>query len=372
MYLQEKVNEYYLGASIYEAMEVWSLPKNKKHMLEEVCGNGKYFAQIKKDGNWYQYSKSTTGVAYLFSRGESTKTGLPVECMDKVPHIRKAFECLPNDTVLVGEIYYPGQTTNEVRSIMACISKKAVDRQKEKGNIHFYLHDIIRFDGVDITDMKAYDRYQKLVEVVNQYNLLSNEIELAEIIEENIYDACCAALSNGEEGAVLKLRTAPYYEGKKPAWSMIKVKERDTADVVCMGFNDATINYNGKEIETWQYWVNPDSGEKYPIGAYYDKFITEEECMFYAPVTKPHYHGWKTAIRLGVYKNEELIEIGTVSSGLSDDLCIQITNTPEDYIGKVVECECMQKTGGTLRHPRFIRFRDDKNARSCTFESIFN
>ena len=50
-------------------MKFWSLPKNKVHMIEEICENGEYFGQTKKDGNWYQFSKAADGTPYLFSRG---------------------------------------------------------------------------------------------------------------------------------------------------------------------------------------------------------------------------------------------------------------------------------------------------------------
>ena len=195
---------------------------------------------------------------------------------------------------------------------------------------------------------------------------------MAEIIEEDIYAFGCAALAKGEEGIVLKLKTAPYAEGKRPAWSMIKFKEVDTADVICIGFEDATIRYEGSELQTWKYWMNPDSMEMYPIGNYYKESIEEEICMFYMPVTKGHYYGWKTSIKLGVYKGVDLIEIGTVSSGVTEDMSADFAKNPDKYINRVIECECMRKTESALRHPRFMRFRDDKKPTSCTFESVFN
>lgn len=77
MFEQSKIDKLYPGAKIYGAMKFWSLPKNKIHMIEEMCGNGDYFGQTKKDGNWYEFSKAEDGTPYLFSRGISVKTGLP-------------------------------------------------------------------------------------------------------------------------------------------------------------------------------------------------------------------------------------------------------------------------------------------------------
>jgi ATP-dependent DNA ligase len=372
MYSQELVDKFYPGATIFEAMEVWKLPKHKKDRLEKICNEGKYFAQLKKDGNWYEFNKTAAGVCYLFSRGTSVKTNLPVESIHNVPHLSRIFKTLPNDTVLIGEIYYPNQDTNAVRSIMGCLPKKAVERQKDAGYIHFYLHDILKLNGEILTSQGAYQRYNILQEVISSTIGDNPFVEVAPIVTENIYNFVIEAFANQEEGTVLKLKTGEYAEGKRPAWSMIKVKKEDTVDVVCMGFEDPTIRYEGQELKTWQYWVNPDSGKMYPLGNYYDKYIEEEVCMFYAPVTKPFYFGWKTSLQIGVYKNNVLTSIGTVSSGLTDELKEDLSKNPDQYIGRTIECQCMEITKDSLRHPIFLRFRNDKQPTSCTFESVFS
>lgn len=371
MYLQTKVNEHYLGASIYEAMEFWSLPKPKRNQIEEMCNNGKYFAQVKKDGNWYEYSKSTTGIGYLFSRGVSTKTGLPVESIANIPHIAKAFECLPNDTVLVGEIYYPGETSNEVRSIMGCLPKKAIERQKEKGGIHFYLFDVLKFNGKDCTELGAIERFNILQDIINCYNLLQYDfIEIAEIVTENIFEFLTNTMASNEEGVVLKLKTAPYAEGKRPAWSSIKWKKQDDVDLVCMGFEDATRDYTGTELESWEYWYDIDSGKKLK-GHYYNQSGENSDGMI-IPITKPYFFGWKTSIKIGGYNEQGVLEqIGNVSSGLSDEMRSEFAMYPDKYIGKVVAINCMEITKDSLRHPILVRFRDDKNASSCILKNIF-
>lgn len=368
MYLQEDVDKYYPEAAIYEAMEVWSLPKNKTHMLEEICDKGEYFAQVKKDGNWYELCKSKTGEIYLFSRGTSVKTGLPVENISNVPHLKEGFANLPNDTVIAGEIYYPNETTNSVRSIMGCLPAKAIQRQKTKGNIHFYMHDIMRYNGTDLTGKNAWSRYNRLTEITNEHNLLNEYIEIAEIVTEDIYNFIIDTLAAGEEGVVLKNRKAVYSEGKRPAWSMIKIKKNDTVDVICMGLEDATQEYTGNGIETWEFWQDRITGELMK-GQYHKQVLKNGDLL---PVTKPYYYGWKTSLKIGAYKDGVLTPIGTVSSGLNDEMKKKITADPDFIIGSVVECACMEVTEDSLRHPIFIRKRTDKNPQSCTFESIFS
>ena len=65
-------------------------------------------------------------------------------------------------------------------------------------------------------------------------------------------------MAAGEEGVVLKKKDFPYQPGKRPAWSSVKVKKHDTVDVIIGGFEDATKEYNGKDLPGWIYWEQPD------------------------------------------------------------------------------------------------------------------
>jgi len=366
MYSQEKIDELYSGASIHEAMEFWTLPKHKKHMLEEMCSSGKYYGQLKKDGNWYEYNKGTQGKSFLFSRGTSTKTGLPTESIEKVPHIEEAMKMLPNDTVILGEIYFPGKDSNAVRSVMGCLTTKALSRQAEGGNISFYMFDIIKLDGEDLRGKGAEERSLILEETVAKYKILNEFLELAESVEDDLYNFAAKALADGEEGIILKLKTQPYIDGKRPAWSSIKVKKQDDVDAICVGFENATMVYAGDNIENWELWFDSET-KALCKGAYF-----AEEMGRYVPVTKPFYQGVKTSIKLGAYdKDGKLKLIGTVSSGLTDELRRKITDSPQNYLGRVVSCSCMEVTKDSLRHPTYTTFRKDKTAKSCTFEAIF-
>ena len=142
---------------------------------------------------------------------------------------------------------------------------------------------------------------------------------MAEAQTSNIQEFTASALNKGEEGVVLKKKDAVYVPDKRPAWSSIKIKKMDFIDCICIGFEDATKQYSGKELNTWEYWVDL-SGNPYH-GRYLDDngYATIRTPMF--PVTKPYFYGWKTSMRLGALDNEgKIVEIGTVSSGLNDEL----------------------------------------------------
>ena len=73
------------------------------------------------------------------------------------------------------------------------------------------------------------------------------------------------------------------------------------------------------------------------------------------------------SIRCSVYDGEDLIEIANVS-GMKDNVRFNLINKD---IGRVIEVEAnLFASQGRLKHPRFKRWRDDKNAKECTFREM--
>ena len=386
----EAIQQYAPEAKCIPAMKIWKLPDGKENKFSEICNSNEYFAQLKKDGYWYQYEK-TAHYQYLFSRNVSKTTGILTEKIANVPHIVEALNCLPSGTTIIGEIYYPGKTSKDVTRIMGCLPEEAIKRQQQEGLIHFYIHDIIQYNNIDIQNEGAWARYQVLKRVWDKYNLSQyHYLELADVVIEDIQEATAEALQNGEEGMVLKKKSYPYAPDKRPAWSTIKIKKMDYVDVICMGFCDATKeysgkldlqpNYQGKDAEEWPYWCifrenlmskQLTLEEKVPIGK---TEVIRGINYRTLPVTKGYYYGWKTAVRIGAFdKNGKLIEIGTVASGLTDELREDFSKNPEKYLNRVISIQCMEKNSKdhTLRHGFFKGFRDDKNLEDCTLDTIF-
>lgn len=370
-----------------EPMKINKIPEGKEALFPSICASGQYFAQLKKDGYWYQYEKQEDRV-YLWSRTTSKVTGTLAEKSECVPHIIAAMERVPAGTVIIGEIYYPGKRSKDVTPIMGSLPDKAIERQNgEYGLLHYYIHDIIYFNGVNLMNYGAWIRYKILEAVWNKYINHEPFMELAAIVEDNIQEACAEALANGEEGMVLKKRTAPYTPGKRPVWDTIKIKKTDTCDAIIIGTEPATIaydgkldlgyNYSGSDAKEWPYWAvyvteEESSGpvthklRNVPIGT---TEVIRGINYSTRPITKAAYYGWDTAIRIGVYDGDNLVSIGTVSSGLSDD----DKKNLQSYIGKVCELAGMEKdcNAHTLRHFHFIRLRPDKNPNECSLDTVF-
>lgn len=338
-------------------MKVWKLPKDKEYLRKEICINGEYFGQIKKDGFWYMFEKDIEGNCFLFSRVISKQTGHLTEKSANVPHIISSLNGVPNGTIIIGEIYYPeiGMTSKDVSKIMGSLPDKAIQRQEEYGKLHYYVYDILQLAGELLLNKTNWSRYCKLELVYNVYGLKQSPyIELAEVFEPhntNLDMMIDELINSGEEGMVLKSYYGKYIPDKKPAWNMIKFKREDDADVICLGFDPPTKEYSGKELENWQYWEETSNGK--------------------IPITKPYAKGWIGAIKIGVIKNGEIIEIGTVSSGLTDEICEAIKADPMNYIGKPLSVKYMQTYEEALRHPVFVRWREDLNQSDCAYEKIF-
>lgn len=370
---KEKIHELYPEAEelMIEPMLIWKLPAGKESMLSEICSNGEYFLEEKIDGAFYQFVK-TENHCYLFGRTVSKLSGILTEKSDNVPHLKEALNCLPAGTILIGEIYVPGGTSKDTVSIMGCLPTLAIKRQKD-APIHYYVHDIIAYDSVNLINSPADLRYKILAAIWKKHNLNQYSfLRLATRVDEDMEAEISRILKSGGEGVVLKKKDYPYNPGKRPAWSTIKVKQMDSVDLICTGFCDATKEYTGKELETWEYWET--LGGQLFQGRYLDDEGNATIKTSMQPVTKPYFLGWKTAIRIGAYNDKgELIDLGTVSSGLTDDNKREMTEHPELWLGTVVALDCMQvdKKEHTLRHPVFKCKRDDKDAKDCVISEIF-
>ena len=365
---QEEIDALYPNALMIQPMGIWQIPLAKKHMTREILAEKQndYFAEIKKDGNWYALSTTEDNV-YLFSRTISKKTNLLVEKSECVPHLIEVAKKLPPYTYLEGEIYYPNGNSDLVRTIMGCKGAKAIERQKEQGLIHFYIHNIVFLDNENLSSKTNYERYEIVKQVYTQYFSDCEFIELADIFmpeEYCFYDLAEEMIDKGEEGLVLKKKNGLYYPDTKKAWETIKLKREDAIDAVVIGFESPTMLYEGDNLENWEYWVKSEDDTR-AEGRYYGR-------KGYLPVTKNYFNKWIGALKIGVYDdNGAIVNLGSVSSGLTDELKESILNNPNDYLLQPVLIECMEiYHGKSIRSPRLVKFRDDINPKDCTLAKI--
>lgn len=365
------------GDLMFEPMLIHSSTPEK---LAEACDSGEYFGQIKIDGGLYMFTK-TEHYNYLFARTKSKLHGLLTEKGDNVPHIMSALSVFPKNTVILGEIFYPGKKSKDVTTIMGCLPAKAIERQNgEYGKIHYYIYDILFYEGEDLRDKGNWDRYKLIQRLYKYYNLDKYDfLHLAESWTNRLQDRIHEALAQGEEGMVLKKKDGIYAPGKRPVYNL-KAKQSDTLDAFIIKLEKAKKDYVGKAPETWEYWsVHTDplkTGNLQWVnvkGNFYEKSL--ERPYMYEPITKAYYNHWNTTIVIGAYDEDgNVITIGKIHSGISDAMCEDMTNNPDNYLNKVVEIKCMEKDkkGHTLRHGFFVKLREDKNKEDCKIQDIFS
>jgi len=362
-----------------------------KEGIEEFVNDPNYIAEVKYDGFrmlcWIDETEvkfTTRSIAIETARAGNP---WPTERRDCIPHLRDMQTGDLYGTILDGEIWKEGCTSHDMTSMVGGLPETSIANQEREGYVIYKMYDILQYKGDDVTGWPYHARrkllegiYKSLLELnenividspamgVTDKALLKNYISISEQVPHELKETRYQELlANGGEGMILKHKDSQYYIGKihkgkgVPSkikassrnglkWSpWIKWKKKETFDCVVMGFSPASREYKGSEpLDNWPYWEDD------------------------TPVTKFHHYKWPGAIIFGQYKDGELIEVGQ-TSGISDEYRRKFAENPEDYIGKVVLVEAMEriKKTGALREPRFISFRPewDKAASECEMEN---
>lgn len=335
-------------------------------------------------------------------------------------------------TVLDGEMRIDGKEFKEVSSTLNCKWDEAILRQSELGYITLHAFDIIYFKGVYVAKLPLIKRKELLKQVIDaldfeyiQEEFYTRDTTVVEIdldlltkyhngdleaysnltgnitvnIEEDYEPFYIEIdkrtwyeyiLAKGGEGLMLKNIRGTYRHARGREYT--KWKKFNTYDVVILDYIEPTRDYTGKELNnpkaTWEYWCNPTTN-----AISIDKTITmiEGDKLGLIPCTKHFAMKWIGTVKYGVLidfeelekwrknnpkekpelivlNNREYIVVGECS-GFDEDTREYITNHKEQLLETVIEVGAndILKTG-KLRHPRFIRFRSDKEAERCSWE----
>lgn len=369
--------------------------------LEELFKSDDYIAEEKFDGSRYL----DVGGRF-FSRKVSVKDGFPVEKTDNVPHLVDVLKAYPL-LILDGEVYIRGSKSNDVVSIMGASKEKALWRQgfgelapyiiNKKGKwrldsssewvdvpkkeiaelvarkgelkpVDYMVYDILRdMDGNWLTSLPWEERRgileEQLETILSDHPKAADHITLSKYVTgEDKKKFLEQIMEDGGEGVMLKNKQGLYFPDKKPRWNWVKVKQEITSDVIITGFKPAVREYDGDELDTWQYWEN-SQGELLNR-PYQDTAVLLE--LGFTPVKKFYFMGWIGAIEFSQYNDQgELVEVG-YCSGIKEELRKDMTENPGKYLGECMEIGAMERTKDNyFRHPQFKRMRPDKNQRDC-------
>lgn len=428
-YVDEQI---YLDSKVIPIEPMTAKEPLNEEQQEEMFYSDQYLVEVKKDGTRGTLHLRKEGNR-LFSRRISKKTNWYSENTDSVPHIRDLH--IPKHllgTILDGELSIPNGDFKDISSIMNCLWDEAILRQEElERKVQLNAFDIIYYKGVYVAKMPLLKRKKLLKKVVEEINspyirleewyhldnpiveiddliltwlsehglgstfpLLEQEVYLNDITEvpfklelsrKAFYEY---VVLTGGEGLMAKPVDGIYKHTRGREYT--KIKKFTTREVVCLGFTPPTEEYEGKEIDTWQYWGMYRQG-------HLEEIIEGEEPSPYTrdhqvlPVTKHFAKDWVGNIKYGIvvtgaelvewqkknpkekpittmYKDRLILDVGECS-GFDEETREYFTNNQVDMVGKVIEIKAHEvlKTG-KLRHPRFLRIRDDKSWDMCIYK----
>lgn len=354
----------------------WSQEK-KQEWAENKIFSGEWYGAQKRDGAFFMFLKDEDGNMYLRPRSRNVKKEF-VNKIDWVPHLHSFFESLPNGTCLLGEIYLPSnEQAKSTTSIMNCLLDKAIKRQ-EKEKLHYYIFDILADNNVSYLNLEAKQRFTIALEYYAP-RYTDENVEWAHYVTgKELWNQIQQLLADGYEGVVITRGDSTYLPGKRTNKDTLKIKKelQETIDCVIIGCNSPTYLYSGKEPETWMYWFNETTGEKFTAEEYLNKYHINPYAAYVdgetiVPVTKNWFYGWAGSLKLGLYEsNNVLVHVGDLS-GVTDE----VKANWRGYVGKVAEISCMEisynKDGKPgFRHCRLINLREDKNPKDCLMEQI--
>lgn len=351
-----------------EAQKYWSFPASfkgdkKQETLNMIFSNS-YVGARKYDGAFYKFVKDAEGNMELLGRSKGVG-GDYLNKIEWVPQLNSFFENLPNGTCLIGELVFPmNEGSNKVTTIMGCLKDKAIQRQEKDEYLTYYVFDVLEYDNIDYYTHNIEERVELLKNISKTFK--NEYVIFAEYYEgEELWNQLQEILALGGEGVVITKKGTPYNPGKRPARQTLKIKKelQDTIDVFIMGANEPTRLYGGKEIDTWPYWEDTRTGEKFIDK---DAYFRYQNGAMIEPVTKPYFNDWAGSLKIGVNKNGKAIQIGSLS-GLEEE----VLKNWKEYVGRVAEVTAMQITEDkALRHPRLVQWRPDKTPKECEWSQL--
>ena len=353
-----------------EAQKYWtfgaSAKVDPKIEAKNMIFSEEYIGARKIDGAFYKFWKDENGNMELLGRSKGVG-GDYLNKIEWVPQLHNFFNELPNGTCLIGEIYFPGnEGSNKVTSIMGCLKEKAIARQESGPKLHYYIFDVLAYNGESYLDMVIEDRVNKLQKLSTTYPYNFHEWAMY-FKGEELWNQLQLILAEGGEGVVITKIGTCYQPGKRPARQTLKIKKElsETLDCFFTGRAQApTRIYSGISLPSWQYWENPVTMKKLE-GSYYREYMNGAPVQ---PVTKSYFMGIAGSLEIGVLKDGKVYPLGWLS-GLSEE----IKGNYRDYTGKCLEVGAMQFTDDkALRHAKMVRLRPDLNMEDCTYEKIFH
>jgi bifunctional non-homologous end joining protein LigD len=297
-------------------------------LVDEPFDRAGWLFEVKWDG--YR------AIAEVDDRGVRLYSRNLISFEDRYTPVVESLRALGHEAVLDGEIVVVDAKGRPGFQLLQTYQKSG------KGNILYYVFDLLYLDGEDLRNQPLSRRKELLQEMLPELP----HVRLGEHIERDGIAFFQAAEKEGLEGIIAKRADSSYREGRRSR-DWLKIKIRRQQEAVIGGFTQPR-------------------GQRKEFGA----------------------------LVLGVYEGDDLVYVGHTGGGFSERLLSDVrakleplvrdtcpfkkkpaTNAPARWVEPKLVCEVVfhEWTGdGAMRQPIFLGLREDKPAKSVHREKALD
>jgi len=280
------------------------------------------------------------------------------------PELVEVFaELCDDDVTLDGELMVPSDDGFDFAALMLRLhpSERRARELAERTPARFVAFDLIWREGVDLRPAPFSERREALERVLGTMPAAVAPTPITDDVD--VARGWLAAFQgNGVDGVVAKDPRAPYEPGKR---TMIKVKAERTMDAVVAGYR---WMMERPAIGSLLLGLYDDRGELRHIGVA-SSFTERERRRFLdelSPLAIPlEMHPWARGFAIDA---SPLGRLKGAAGRWTPDMAMDWVPIE---LSRVCEVVYDRFDGDRLRHPaRFLRWRSDRDPRSCTFEQL--
>jgi bifunctional non-homologous end joining protein LigD len=293
------------------------------------------------DAAWVYEVKLDGQRSLLFRRGPSIRlmTRNQKDRTSHYPDLEAALADGGPDLIADGEVVaFDGERTSFSRLQDRMQNARPTAQQVSAVPVHFYLFDLLWFDGYDLTALPVVTRKELLRSAVR----FGDSVRLSDHLEADGEPAFRAACESGLEGLIAKRADSPYAPGRSRDW--LKFKCVNEQEFVVVGWTDPRGSRSGLGALLVGYHDGSDLRFAGKVGTGFGRAEIARLTARLAPIERP---GPPVADATGLPR-----------SGVH-----------------WVEPELVAQVGfgewtddGKLRHPRYLGLRDDKDPGEVTRE----
>jgi predicted DNA-binding WGR domain protein len=328
----------------------WKPTNSMRKGLTNKLRDGKAWAPRKRDGMAYPILHDELSVIQMYSRVmlPTHKDEPDLSWSERFPHIadEMATVCrirdIPPRTLFLGEVVAnkPGTDIDDfalVESVTKSLTPAALELQRERGRLRYYIWDVAFWDGIPMcAESSLRDRYALIHDLFHSCDYI-DPVDVYRPFE-------IQKLRTKHDTGTVEALCAEAMEREWEGWVIVD------PDAI-MG--DRAWNLRGKTDRPGF------AGKLKPV---YEEDVVLAWDGVYG--TGRHQHGVRNLTMFQYTEAGELVEVGHVGSGLTDQKKAQLTD--ESLYPLVASIRFENWTPGKkMRIARLLRFREDKAPEEC-------